>query len=163
MKIGVVSDTHSRSIPRQLTDDFRDVEFIIHAGDFCSLKDYEIFQGYKEVKAVYGNMDEPKLREKLPERLIFAFEGFKIGIYHGRGPATRVLESVREEFSDERLDCVIFGHSHHPFNQVMNDVLYFNPGSPNDTVVAPYCSYGILEIKNNKLVGKIIKIKSENG
>ena len=28
----------------------------------------------------------------------------------------------------ERPDVVVFGHSHKPFNQVINGALYFNPG-----------------------------------
>ena len=160
MKIGIVSDTHSRKIPQQLIDDFKSVDFIVHAGDFCSLKDLEVFQKLKDVKAVYGNMDESSLRGKLSSRLIFSFGSFQIGLYHGSGPGNRVLDSVQEEFKNDKVDGVIFGHSHQPLNKVIDDVLYFNPGSPNDTVVAPYCSYGILEIINNKLVGTIIKVKS---
>ena len=44
-------------------------------------------------------------------------------------------------------------------NEKINGILYFNPGSPTDLVIAPYRSYGILEIKDNDVVGKIIKLK----
>ena len=162
MKIGVVSDTHSRPIPQQVFDTFKNVDFIIHAGDFCSLEDLKKFQEIKTVKAVHGNMDENNLCALLPERDIVAWENFKIGLYHGRGPAHQILDSVQEEFKNDHVDAVIFGHSHQPFNEELNGVLYFNPGSPNDRIFAPYCSYGILEIKGEKLVGKIVKVK-DNG
>ena len=158
MKIGVVSDTHSRPIPQQMLDEFKDVDLIVHAGDFCSMEDLKKFQKIKPVKAVYGNMDEHKLCDLLPERDIFSWSNFKIGLYHGRGAAHQILDSVQKKFQDEKVDAVVFGHSHKTFNDELNGVLYFNPGSPND-MCAPYCSYGTLEVKDGKLVGKIVKVK----
>ncbi len=159
MKIGVVSDTHSQEIPQQLIKDFADVDLIVHAGDFCSKNVYDSFTKMKTLKAVYGNMDEADLCRKLPQKNIFECGGLRIGVYHGEGPAKRVIDFVREEFKDDKVDVVIFGHSHHPLNEIIDNVLYFNPGSPNDKVHAPYCSYGMLEIKDGKANGKIIKVK----
>ena len=163
MKIGVVSDTHSRAIPKELISDFKDVELIVHAGDFCSFEDFKIFSSLKEIKAVSGNMDELKLCQTLPKKIIFQWNGFSIGVYHGHGLANKVLDSVKEEFKKDKVDAIIFGHSHVPFNERIGDILYFNPGSPNDLVIAPFCSYGFLEIVNNKLFGRIIKIKNKHG
>ena len=164
MKIAVVADTHSRKIPPQLLEELSAVDCIVHAGDFCSLKDLEIFKRIKkEFKAVYGNMDEPEVKQSLPEQLIFNIEGIGVGVYHGAGPAQQVLESVESKFKNEKVDVIIFGHSHQPFNQMRKNVLFFNPGSPNDTIFAPYLSYGIIEIKNGKVLGKIIKLKGKNG
>lgn len=163
MRIGVVADTHSRKIPKQLLDDFKKVDLIIHAGDFCSEEDLKVFTQLKEVKAVYGNMDEWTLRRLLPRRQIFSIGQFAIGVFHGEGPPQGLLEVVKNEFKKDKIDAVIFGHSHQPFNQTMGHVLYFNPGSPNDTIFAPYCSYGILEEESGKLVGKIIKVKKSDG
>jgi putative phosphoesterase len=160
MKIGVVADTHSLPIPTQLISDFKSVNFIIHAGDFCAQREYDLFCKIKEVKAVWGNMDAPKLKKFFPRREIIDVDGVRIGVYHGEGPAAKTLDYVINEFKGEDLQAVIFGHSHHAFNEVINGVLYFNPGSPNDTVVAPFCSYGILEVKNKRITGKIIKVKS---
>ena len=160
MKIGVLADTHSRAIPQQLLEDFREVEFIVHAGDFCSHADLLQLRKIKRVLAVFGNMDETKLRNELPESMLFPFgefSEFTIGLTHGEGPPKRILEAVRRKFKT-KPDAIIFGHSHQPFNEVIDGILYFNPGSPNDTVVAPYCSYGILEIKQRSLTGKIIKV-----
>ncbi len=158
MKIGVISDTHSLEIPKQVLKAFEEVDFIIHAGDFCAVDDLNILTDIKEVKAVYGNMDESKIVTKFPQRQIFSFGKFLIGLYHGEGPPKRVLDFVVREFEGEKVDAVIFGHSHYPLIKKVNNVLYFNPGSPNDTIRAPYCSYGILEIINDELVAKIIKL-----
>ncbi len=159
MKIGVVADTHSREIPGQLIDDFREVDFIVHAGDFCSLKDFKIFSSLGHLKAVYGNMDDPALRRLLPRREIFEISGQLIGLVHGDGAAQTVIDYVTAQFKNEHVSTIIFGHSHQPCNKRIKDILYFNPGSPNDLIIAPYCSYGILEIKENQVTGKIIKVK----
>ena len=159
MRIGVVSDTHSKDIPKQLIEDFKSVDLIIHAGDFCSLSDLRRFQKLKEVRAVFGNMDEQDIRDVLPESFVFEIEGVKIGVYHGAGPAKAVLDCVKNKFSSEKVDLLIFGHSHQPLNERNGKAYYFNPGSPNDNVFAPYCSYGIIEINNGKIEGKIVKVK----
>lgn len=159
MKIGVVSDTHSLNLPRQMLEDFKKVDFIIHAGDFCSLEDLQKIAKVKEVKAVWGNMDDAALRKKLPRRQIIPCGKFKIGVFHGEGAPQTVLASVQKEFKGEKVDCIIFGHSHQPFNEEIKGVLYFNPGSPNDYVRPPYPSYGILEVGEKKIIGQLIKVR----
>ena len=163
MRIGVVSDTHSRPLPAQMMKDFEDVDFIIHAGDFCDWDDYENFVKLKTVKAVYGNMDSSKIRQRLKRKEIIPCENFQIGIFHGEGSGNHILETVKEEFQKDKVDVVVFGHSHRALNETINHVLYFNPGSPNDTIFAPYCSYGLLKINEKKISGEIIKVKGKNG
>ena len=158
MKIGVVSDTHSKGIPAQLLEELKKVDFIIHAGDFCTRRDLDTFKHLKDVKAVWGNMDDKEVRSLLPRRQIIPCGKFSIGLFHGAGAPKNILETVKNEFKDDKVDAVVFGHSHQALNQEIDGVLYFNPGSPNDTVFAPYCSYGLLEISDT-IKGKIIKIK----
>jgi len=159
MKIGVVSDTHSRRIPEQLINDFKDVDLIIHAGDFVTVDQLNFFKQMKEFKAVYGNMDGTDIRHMVPKKEIFVAEGCTIGIFHGSGAPKDVLQSVIEEFASDKVDVVVHGHSHIPFNEKVNDVLYFCPGSPTDTVCAPYCAYGILTIKDGSAVAKVIRVE----
>ncbi|MBU0467658.1 MAG: YfcE family phosphodiesterase [Candidatus Omnitrophica bacterium] len=159
MKIGVTSDTHDRGLPKQMLDDFQDVDLIIHAGDACSLDAINELKNIAEVIAVFGNMDDMQVREGYREKLIIKKEGASIGIFHGRGSAKKVLDFVVEEFKDEKVDVVVFGHSHCAIKEVIDGILYFNPGSPNDKFCAPYCAYGILEVKDGKVDAKIIKVK----
>jgi len=158
MKIGVTADTHSQALPRQMLEDFKKVDLIIHAGDFCSMDVWEVLKKIKEVKGVYGNMDEPPVHKLLPRKQVIGCGNFSIGLFHGKGAAKNVLEVVQNEFKSTKVDCVIFGHSHQPLNEMIDHVLYFNPGSPTDLVVAPYRSYGLLDIDKN-IQAKIIKVK----
>ncbi len=160
MKIGVVADTHSGLLPQQMVKEFNRLDLIIHAGDFCTLKDFERLAEIKEIKAVHGNMDEVSLARRLPGKQILNLEGHAIGVFHGTGSPQQVLDSVRREFKSDAVECVVFGHSHMAFNERVGDVLYFNPGSPTDTITAPYRSYGILEVNSGKTIrSKIIKVK----
>lgn len=159
MKIGVVSDTHSGDIPPQLINDFTKVDLIIHAGDFCTLEDVKVFEELTDVKAVRGNMDEKPVCKKFPVKQVITIDGLKIGLYHGEGSAATILETVMAHFEGKKLDAVIFGHSHCPFNQTIGGTLYFNPGSPNDYIRAPYCSYGLMEVSKGKIKARIVKVK----
>ena len=158
MNIGIISDTHSNPIPKQVLEAFKKVDFIIHAGDFCDEETLKVLKGVKEVKGVWGNMDPAKIRKIFPAKQLIPCGKFNIGLYHGEGPGLKILERVKQEFKNDKVDVVVFGHSHLPFNEKIDGVLYFNPGSPNDTISAPCCSYGILEVTEKSIIGKIIKL-----
>ena len=108
MKIGVVSDTHSKELPQQMLDDFKNVDLILHLGDHCDLSVYETFSQIQETKAVFGNMDGQDFREKFPEKQILDIGQYRIGMFHGEGPPKKVLESVQRIFKDDKID-VAFG------------------------------------------------------
>ena len=160
MKIGVVADTHSLPLPAQMLKDFKGVDLIVHAGDFVSLDVVEDLRRIKEVAGVFGNMDGSEIRKIFPRSQILKLGGRAVGVFHGEGAPQTVLEKVKAEFAGKPVDAVIFGHSHQPLNQVIGHVLYFNPGSPNDVVRAPYLSYGILELTDKGIKGNIIKVKN---
>lgn len=159
MRIGVLSDTHSRQLPPQVLEAFSQVDLIIHAGDFCALADYQDLKRIRPVEAVSGNMDAADLARQLPHRKIINCEGIAIGIFHGEGAPRFLLSRVQDEFSKEDVAAVVFGHSHHPVNEKKGNILFFNPGSPTDTIFAPYRSYGILEVSKQGISGQIIRLK----
>jgi uncharacterized protein len=163
MKIFVVADTHSEPIPDAVLNVFRGVELIVHAGDFCREVDWKIFSKLSEVKAVHGNRDDDDIRRMFPEKMIFSVGNFKIGLTHGSGSGEKVLENVRDVFSRDRLDVVIFGHSHQPFKKWIDGVLYFNPGSLTDRVSAPYRSYGVMSVSASQVTAKIVRLPEDLG
>jgi len=162
MKIGVIADTHiperAEEIPQQILDAFKGVDMIIHAGDFVNLSVLDKLRTVcKNISAVWGNMDSYEIREKLPEKEIVKIGNFKVGIVHGYGPPNKLVELVTEIFKEEKIDLIIFGHSHSALNEKKGDILYFNPCSPTDKIFALYNSYGIIEI-NDKIKARIVMI-----
>ena len=67
-------------------------------------------------------MDGYELRQILPDRDIFQANGMTIGLCHGHGPADKVLSLVKEEFKKDKVDIIIFGHSHLPMNEIIDNV-----------------------------------------
>lgn len=161
IRIGVVSDTHIAKpdeLPEGLLSGLSGVDLILHAGDITQLTILDTLSRLApKVKAVYGNMDPFTVKETLPQTRIITLGKFRIGLTHGIGSPHNIIETVREKFKDERLDCIVYGHSHCPHNQMHLGILYFNPGSPTDKIFAPYNSYGILEL-DKKITGKIIRL-----
>lgn len=159
MRLIVLSDTHSEILPRPLLEDIKKSDLIIHVGDFCDMDIYKGLKALKDIRSVYGNMDGLELRAIMPRKAVFACGKVIIGLVHGEGSPEMVLDRVREAFKGDRVNAVVFGHSHQPCNEVINGVLYFNPGSPTDTIRAAYRSYGILEVAGDTVKGRIVKIK----
>jgi putative phosphoesterase len=82
------------------------------------------------VRAVHGNVDEPVLRDKLPERLVVEWEGLRIGLVHDAGQAVRRHERLLDWFSG--CDLVVYGHTHAPEVSWFEGVWIVNPGSPTE-------------------------------
>ena len=157
-KIGVISDTHipvrADRIPQKVFEIFKDVDIILHAGDLAQPEVIDELKKIAPVVAVRGNMD--KFESTLPEKIIIHINNkFKIGLYHGEGSPDDLNQRIISYFTD--VNCIVFGHTHHSFNEVVNNVLLFNPGSACDTVFTDINSIGILHI-NEKIRGEILKI-----
>ncbi len=151
MKIGVISDTHMRSpdeIPLETITALSGVDLIVHTGDFVALEVHEGLRRLGEVKAVQGNMDSIEIKSILPEKELIIVNGKKIGVIHGSGPPQGIERRIRDQFED--VDVILYGHTHDAKNEVIEGVLFFNPGSARQ-------SYGILVI-NDDVKGEIIKL-----
>jgi len=142
VRIAVLADTHVdrlERLPKKAADILRAVDLIIHAGDFTELSLLEDLSQLKEVQAVHGNMDSLELKSILPAKKVIEIGNKRIGITHGSGAPWGIEERVRKVFATEQLDIIVYGHSHHSQNKVINGILFFNPGKATD-------SFGILTI-----------------
>ena len=63
--IGLISDTHipkrAMCIPQRVFEIFKNVDFIIHAGDLVELTVIDELEQIAPVLAVHGNMDGPEV------------------------------------------------------------------------------------------------------
>ena len=162
MKIGVISDTHipvfSKDLPAAVREAFSTCDLIVHAGDSVERSAIEMLRDIAETKAVKGNMDSDDLQRTLPETIVFECGGKNIGVTHGKGAGSKLLDFVKKAFK-QKLDIIIFGHSHASFNELIEGTLFFNPGSATDNVFSGRRSFGIIEINGNEIHGEIIEIK----
>ncbi len=160
MRIGVVSDTHipmrARALPPILFEAFGDVDAILHAGDVATEDVLRDLEAVAPVLAVRGNVDPPELWTRLPQRRLLHFDGVHIGLIHGDGAGGTTAGRALKAFADERVSCVVFGHSHIPLCERRGGVLLFNPGSPTDRRRQPTFSYGLLTVADGEVEGTII-------
>ena len=142
MRIVVLADTHVNRleyIPKKIIDALSTVDLVIHAGDFTDVQVLEELKRLREVKAVQGNMDSVELKTVLPVKEIVEIENKRIGVTHGSGSPWGIEGRVRKMFESNRIDIIVYGHSHRSQNKVIDDILFFNPGKATD-------SFGILTI-----------------
>ncbi len=161
MKIGIISDTHTRKHFSKLKDfllkNFKDVDLVIHAGDYTSTEVITLLKERGDFIGVYGNNDKSKLRSLLSDKHIVTLENFRIGICHGDGPKKNTLDNVMETFKNDNLDIIIFGHSHKACIFTKNKTMYLNPGSCTSKRKEPWFSYIILELKKDCPINASLK------
>ncbi len=148
MRVGVLSDTHvptvSAALPRAVFDIFKDVDLILHAGDLVELSVLDELRAIAPVEAVAGNMDESEVHMALPTKKVIPIGGYSVGLIHGKYKIDEQRTMIRAEF--DRVDLIVYGHSHSPFWGKIDGVYFLNPGSPTDKRYAPYNSVAILEV-----------------
>lgn len=157
--LGVISDTHIpefKALPEAVWTHFAGVELIIHAGDLSRLAVINQLEALAPVVAVQGNIEEEEVVRALPVKREFLVGGCRIGLVHILGNAHNRAKIARQEFPTAR--CVVFGHSHTPYNQEHDGQLLFNPGSATDRRRQPTCSLGLLFIddQTQNVRGEII-------
>jgi hypothetical protein len=114
----------------------------LHVGDVTSAAALEEMRALVRIEAVHGNMDEPELKESLPERAEVQAEGLRIGLVHDPGPAQGRHERLVEWFP--RCDVVAYGHTHLPELARHGDVWIVSPGSPTERRRAPGHSLAVV-------------------
>jgi len=180
--IGVISDTHiipgrRRALPPIVFETFRDVDFILHAGDLNTLQVVTDLEAIAPTFAVYGNNDNWEAVHTLPATRRIEIEDCIIGLVHGdqkpdesvTGPAKPLGfpgnnytsgQALAHFASDEPIDCVVFGHSHRSLIAWLElrdrKVLLFNPGSPTDKRWGPHHSLGLLRVDGKRLEPELI-------
>jgi putative phosphoesterase len=156
--IAIIADTHmprgARRLPERCVELLREAEAVVHAGDFFGLSALEEVEALcPRVHAVHGNVDEPVLRERLPEELAVGLPCGRLAVVHDAGPAKGRLARLRRRFPV--AEAAVFGHSHLPLHEVAEQAeegrprfQIFNPGSPTERRRAPRASMGLLHCEN---------------
>lgn len=129
-KIGLLSDTHSCWDEKYETY-FADCDEIWHAGDIGSMELLLKFEAFKPLRAVYGNIDDARVRRVVSEFQRFTLEGVDVLMTHIGGYPGRYEPNVRKILFANPPKLFIAGHSH--ILKVRYDetlkCLYINPGA----------------------------------
>ena len=121
MKIGILSDTHGR-LPAKALDVLKEADAIFHAGDIGSLSVIEALETIGPVHAVSGNMDGNEIRRRFPRKDVIEIDKYCFYLIH----EPHLLDI---DPATAGVHCVIFGHTHVPFKEERDGVLFINPGS----------------------------------
>src|SRR4051794_19965221 len=114
--IGVISDTHGMLRP-EAVDALRSVERILHAGDIGKPEVLEQLGMIAPVTAVRGNNDRGDWAASIPETQSVDIDGVRIYMLHD-------LKELKIDPAAAGFSVVIAGHSHKPYVEERDGVLY---------------------------------------
>lgn len=129
-KILLLSDTHS-FIDDAILKYVKEADEVWHAGDIGSLKVTDTIKKLKPLRAVFGNIDDAKIRQEFPLDNRFNCEEVDVWITHIGGYPGRYDRRILTEINNNPPKIFISGHSH--ILKVMPDkklnLLHMNPGA----------------------------------
>ncbi len=130
MRFGLISDTHSYLLDEELHH-FDDCDEIWHAGDIGNISVLEKLESYKRTVAVYGNIDDAKVRRAVPEIQKIRRAGQNILMIHIAGKPPYYTKRVKDLVEKLKPNILVCGHSHILKVEMdkKNKVLYINPGA----------------------------------
>ena len=123
MKIGVISDTHGFLDPR-VEKIFAGVDHILHAGDVGNPVIELELKFIAPVTVVLGNTDAGL---SFKETEIVTLADRKFLVHHIVNPRA-LSEQMTARLRRHRPQVVVFGHTHKPFAEMVDDIFFFNPG-----------------------------------
>lgn len=126
MRIGVLSDTHGLLRP-EVFRHLERVEHILHAGDVGDPDILTALEAVAPVTAVWGNTDGFPIRHRLEESEEVDLGGYRVALTHGHTLGSLTPARLHERFP--HADLVVYGHTHKPRQDRIDDRLILNPGS----------------------------------
>lgn len=139
-QIILLSDTHN-NLDERFFPHFNKADEIWHAGDIGNISVTEKLKEFASIKAVWGNIDNIKIRNEFTKNLYFQCEQINIMMTHIGGYPGKYNKDLISVIKSKKIDLLISGHSH--ILKVMYDqkynFLYMNPGAIGN--------YGIHKVK----------------
>ena len=145
MNITVVSDTHGDfDTLYRIVEQNIDSDLFIHLGD-GEREFYDVQSVFYNKPFIFikGNNDW----EDHPQCLVTELGGKRFYMCHGhRFERSLLSDRLSATAVVNGCDAALFGHTHVPFNETVNGVLLFNPGSPVLPRGGKAHTYGIINI-----------------
>ncbi len=130
MKILLLSDTHSH-IDDRILHYAEQADEVWHAGDIGSFEVTDALSKKAKLRAVYGNIDDAKMRAHFPSDQHFCIEGVSVWMTHIGGYPPQYNAKTRATLLQNPPDLFICGHSHilKVIPDKLNGLLHMNPGA----------------------------------
>ena len=129
-KIGIISDTHGfwdEAFKRY----FSECDEIWHAGDIGHINITDKLREIAPLKAVFGNIDNYKIRQEFKEEEIFNYGNHKFYMTHIAGKLGLYHRNCSRKIALYKPSVLVCGHSH--ICKVAYDkkqqLIYINPGA----------------------------------
>lgn len=152
MKVLIVSDSHGMvselGVLKKRHE--KEVDLFLHCGDSELAASEEVMDGYITVQ---GNCD---YEDKYPTETIQEIEGKKIFLTHGHLYGVKSsINNLLYKAKEMGADIACFGHSHFLGMEVVDGVLFINPGSLRLPRGRAEQTYVILTIENERFVTEV--------
>lgn len=145
MRLGIIADTHGQLRPA-VFEVFAGVQHILHGGDLGPLPLLAELEAIAPVTAVYGNMDGPDVRARLPQVARIELDGFRIVVTHGDQFGSPTPDKLNAAFPEAEI--LVFGHTHRPLLTLVDEVVtVMNPGGAGPRRFNLPASVGIMELE----------------
>jgi len=129
-RVGIISDTHG-FWDDKLAIFLSECDEIWHAGDIGNLETADTISAFKPLRAVYGNIDDYRVRSIYPKINRFECEEVDVLITHVGGYPGKYDKTILPILEYQPPDLFVCGHSHilKVIYDKDYDFLHINPGS----------------------------------
>ena len=108
-QIILLSDTHN-NLDERFFPHFNKADEIWHAGDIGNISVTEKLKEFASIKAVWGNIDNSKIRNTFTKNLYFQCEQINIMMTHIGGYPGRYNKDILSIIKNKKIDLLISGH-----------------------------------------------------
>jgi hypothetical protein len=150
MRIGLISDTHNLLRPEALAF-LQGCDHILHAGDVCDGAVLEALAALAPLTAVRGNNDRGAWAARLRETEQVELGGVRIHLLHD-------LAQLDIDPAAAGVRVVVSGHSHQPFIDERDGVLFVNPGSAGPRRFRLPIAAGELRIADGAVEARLVDL-----
>lgn len=129
MKVLIVSDSHGKNqYLHKAIEQVAPIDLLIHLGDIECEAEYIRSIAPCPLEIVAGNNDF--INFDIPREKILKIGRYKVMITHGhRYDVYYNTSTIREIAMENKIDIVMFGHTHVPMITFQDNIWLINPGS----------------------------------
>jgi putative phosphoesterase len=144
-------------LPERCLEECRAADVVLHAGDVVSLAFWrELERLGRPLHGVHGNMDEPALRQLLPDERVVDVDEARIAMLHV--PGSRAGRSTRLRARFPEVEAIVYGHTHVPEVSREQGTWILNPGSPTERRTSPTRAMLVLEVEGRSICPTLIEL-----